>query len=594
MPHLFTSCPPIRGKATLRTIVLASIVVGMLWLVSSASAENICVRAGAGGNGSDWSNALPNVPNPPVRGNTYWVADGTYDIPYSLWSVPGTATITFKKATIAEHGTDTGWSNSHGDGQAILNGGFYFISYAGYAFDGYSAHTNYGFRINHHVPNDPNATFNSACFYMDNQLPNSNMSNMTIRYVEMQCYGYDGKPIDYLHYDWKYSIQAARGLTAINRSGRAYNNITLSHCIIRGFEDCVFLNRSTGSLMEYCDLSYSSSAGGAHPNVLYLDNMDNFTFRYNRVHDYSVLGLGFDTGGSTNIYIYGNLFYNTDGDAFHFYTLGNFKNVNVYHNTFANMPYVFYGPSTVSGVAENNILYNVSSGGNWPSGMSHDYNWNGGSTIGPIEPHGVKGGSANPFVNYSIQDFHILSKVGSTMPRNKGVALSGDYATDMDGNTRGSDSAWDIGAYEFVSNGSNTNPVISVSPTSMDFGAVSNGSTITKTITVRNIGGGTLAGAASVALPFTIVSGGSYSLGSNQSSVVTFSYSPASSSDSQVATFTGGGGATVTLNGYRLAFLPGNTTFESYADTSLPPLLQTVAVTFRSLPDLLPLNGAIW
>ena len=205
--------------------------------------------------------------------------------------------------------------------------------------------------------------------------------------------------------------------------------------------------------------------------------------------------------------------------------------------------------------------------------MELNYNFASGSA--PAGANSIGGGS-NPFVNLAGKDFHIVSNIGAKFPRNKGVTvplLNGSTSTvDVDGIARGADGLWDIGPYEFVSNGPNTNPVIAISPTSLDFGAVSNGSTITKNITIQNIGGGTLAGAASVALPFTIVSGGSYSLGSNQSSVVTIGYSPASSSDSQVVTFTGGGGATVTLNGYRLAFLPGNT-FESYAGNITAPFV---------------------
>ena len=46
--------------------------------------------------------------------------------------------------------------------------------------------------------------------------------------------------------------------------------------------------------------------------------------------------------------------------------------------------------------------------------------------------------------------------------------------------------------------------------------------------TVKNIGGGTLSGTASVVSPFSIVSGGSYNLSSNQSQTVTVSFNPSS------------------------------------------------------------------
>src|SRR5438876_251596 len=97
-------------------------------LCGSASAANHYVRAGAGGNGSgaDWTNACPDFSNACavaslVRGDTYYIAAGKYTAAASgqFFNTPvsGTALITLKRATVADHGTDTGW-NSTFDGQA--------------------------------------------------------------------------------------------------------------------------------------------------------------------------------------------------------------------------------------------------------------------------------------------------------------------------------------------------------------------------------------------------------------------------------------------------------------------------------------------
>jgi hypothetical protein len=95
----------------------------------------------------------------------------------------------------------------------------------------------------------------------------------------------------------------------------------------------------------------------------------------------------------------------------------------------------------------------------------------------------------------------------------------------------------------------NTNPVIMVSPGSLNFGAVAIGSTNDLRVTVQNAGGGTLAGTATVAEPFFIVSG-AYSLGANQSQTVVVRYIPkAEGNHSQAVTFTGGGSATLSVQG---------------------------------------------
>ena len=69
-----------------------------------------------------------------------------------------------------------------------------------------------------------------------------------------------------------------------------------------------------------------------------------------------------------------------------------------------------------------------------------------------------------------------------------------------------------------------TDPVLSIVPTAIDFGAVVVGGAADRTFTVQNIGGGVLTGTATAAAPFSIVSGGTFSLGSlaSQSLVVRF------------------------------------------------------------------------
>jgi hypothetical protein len=94
------------------------------------------------------------------------------------------------------------------------------------------------------------------------------------------------------------------------------------------------------------------------------------------------------------------------------------------------------------------------------------------------------------------------------------------------------------------------NPAIQVTPGSIAFGTILSGSTATGNFTVQNVGGGTLSGTASVGVPFSIVSGGSYSLSSNQNQTVTVAFNPTTAGNySQNVTLTGGGGATVGVSG---------------------------------------------
>ncbi len=92
-------------------------------------------------------------------------------------------------------------------------------------------------------------------------------------------------------------------------------------------------------------------------------------------------------------------------------------------------------------------------------------------------------------------------------------------------------------------------PVIAVSPAVLDFGLIGVNRTKDLTLTVRNVGGGTLNGMAIVAAPFS-VAGNTYSLPSGQSQSLTVQYKPtAEATNSQSLVFSGANTATVLVTG---------------------------------------------
>src|SRR5215469_13541585 len=94
------------------------------------------------------------------------------------------------------------------------------------------------------------------------------------------------------------------------------------------------------------------------------------------------------------------------------------------------------------------------------------------------------------------------------------------------------------------------NPVISVTPTNLNFGIIGVGRTKDLVVTIENMGGGTLAGSASAKDFFSVVSGGTYNLTNHQSQTVTIRYSPKAVGDfSQTVSFTGGGSLNITAQG---------------------------------------------
>src|SRR5690348_4113711 len=72
----------------------------------------------------------------------------------------------------------------------------------------------------------------------------------------------------------------------------------------------------------------------------------------------------------------------------------------------------------------------------------------------------------------------------------------------------------------------------------------------TNSFTVANVGTGTLNGSASVSAPFSVVSGGSYSVGAGQTQAVLVAFSPLVASNyNQSVSFTGGSGTNTTVTG---------------------------------------------
>jgi hypothetical protein len=97
-----------------------------------------------------------------------------------------------------------------------------------------------------------------------------------------------------------------------------------------------------------------------------------------------------------------------------------------------------------------------------------------------------------------------------------------------------------------------TVPVMIVTPTNLDFGTVTEQTTATNSFLVENAGGGTLVGKVTVAAPFKIISGDTYSLKSGEIQIVTITYSPSEAEkDVQTAEFSGAKPVTAKVIGKR-------------------------------------------
>lgn len=282
-------------------------------------------------------------------------------------------------------------------------------------------------------------------------------------------------------------------------------------------------------------------------NNTFIDN--NFPYRVIRFDMFRA------SPTATGIEIKNNLFYNCGG--------GNSSSPIIYiedssgftASSFSFGNNIYYSPTSPQYVVFRGTTYTTA---NWVGTQELT-----GSTAAPVLM------SYAPFAPGN--NFRLAAS--DAVARNRGISLAAFFTTDKDGNARGADGAWDIGAYEFQFSGPNTNPIAYVDPVRLDFGAVPVGGSAQTDFTLQNRGGGILSGSITAPAPFSVISGGSFQLASNQSQVVTVRYSPtAAGSHAHTLVISAGSGAAVQLSGTAWAVLPG-TTFESFAGTIAAPFV---------------------
>src|SRR5580765_2943558 len=117
-------------------LVRRLILISFLLIPGTSFAANHYVRAGAtgSGTGNDWTNAYTNLPSSLTRGDTYYLADGSYGSHTFNDANSGSSVISIVKATPAAHGVATGWSDAFGAGQAVFSHWNIYTDF--YTFDG--------------------------------------------------------------------------------------------------------------------------------------------------------------------------------------------------------------------------------------------------------------------------------------------------------------------------------------------------------------------------------------------------------------------------------------------------------------------------
>lgn len=411
--------------------------------LTARSQNTFCVRAGANGNGSgsDWNNAYSSLPATLQRGATYYVAAGSY--PNYRFDDPasGSAVISIKRATAAEHGSDVGWSAAYGNGQAVFNAPLVFTTDY-WVFDGATRNeanwfdaTSYGFVIN----DNGNVQIDERGI--------GGIDYVTVKYTYLK--GINSSPGS--------GNDIGRRHIWIDRQGNpgSYSNWTISRCFFQYGNVGIQVRECANFICEYNAWAdnWSSQPNNHGENVsAYYGGNNGHIYRYNQSRN--MIGTAaWAVNTANNWQLYGNVYADcTYGDGFVGFIGGSSTGFQIYNETIIR-PKVFTRQVSLGGssVVKNCIFM---MGSSTPSfdGCTVSYSTfsSGGSGTGAqtSTPTSI-------FVNYAGGDYRLAA------PTAAGESMSAPYNADLAGNIRGADGVFDRGAFEYTGVVDSTPPVIS-------------------------------------------------------------------------------------------------------------------------------------
>lgn len=457
-----TMARALAGKICVQLICCATLALLVLQQgVVNGQAQTFYVRAGATGlgNGSDWTNAFPTLPPTLTRGATYFIADGAYESYEFDAPTAGGLTITIKKATVSEHGTNTGWLAGYGDGTASWQPVEFLTS--DWVFDGATGGGPGNWKSGHGFTfTKPACTPNVAFVSTEN-----GVSNITVRRASFTQTG-----------NTEVCGNGAHGIYTATGGKGVINNSRFEYLYFDNLGGLPFFMRNgNGNIIQY---NYSGEICGVsvfdpniHCETVVVHGMNNMHFRYNYVAESPSSG-GFvknDFDPSNGIYIYGNVISRGKPVVCNHGVCSDWLILN---NTFTN---VTSGPVTSSGKISNtskiynNIVYRgtVSSFSDANNSAVYDYNWYSridslACKMSPAPHDNVIAGGAGCDQITMIEDPFVQS--AGNLPENFKLAKSipgvdictiascggnNTFNRDAFGNLRGADGVWDRGAYDF-------------------------------------------------------------------------------------------------------------------------------------------------
>lgn len=423
---------PSSGPADSSTLCEDAVTAGTIQYIDAAATGT--------GSGDSWANAwttFTEAESEITRGQVACVADGTYDSVTFNVATSGTTTITFKKATVADHGSDTGWVDSMGNGQAIIDGRLRFES-------------NY-WVIDGATGGGPNGWTSGFGFYIDRTALSDGsgvqtadgVTNITLRHTEIAGHGPDGGS----------PVAQQDGLNILTGSGHLFSSL-----YIHDTGRTIVFSRADSTVFEYLYTGKFESCGGTScADATDTEHAEAFSIWKTGIVSgvtlrWSVITHGEGTGGflceCDDVKIYGNVFVKLAGTSWQgngavgTWTADTLTNLKVYNNSFIDVgiPIGDFN-SDDSGEFINNVFYSTSDIETASfDPLTHSFNHYVDS-VSPTEATKTSG-TGDPFTDYLNLNFGLI---GNTTA---GTDLGSPYNVDLCGTTR---TTWTRGALEFGS-----------------------------------------------------------------------------------------------------------------------------------------------
>lgn len=443
-----------------KNLILSASLILMFFLsprFTPAANWYVWKSAGGSNDGSNWTNAwneMSSVNFSSVScGDTIWLGGGTYTTQLSVAKSCTSGSMLTIESVLA---TDSVPTSATGYTTAVLNQ--VILSNNSISFGGAASYVtisgrqgtvlgdNFGISIQFTSPG-----------YGIILSGSSTASNLTFSYIEV--YG---------------PACAASGTCTSTADGLAVHNgnaasITVDHCWLHQWAEIINNFSVNGFILQYSQLDTDNTTSAEHADLAYVTGGSNYTFRYNRFHTSAADGILFESGGSySNMDWYGNSWFHDGGSLIDFKSGSTCSNVHLYNNVFQYDGYLsyqsfLYFQSDLTGTSA--VEDNVFDGVTWDVGAIPTQDYNAFSTsVGQQDTgsHSFTYVSGGQFVNApdssnpNAADFHLTSSGASTFQ--PGISLSSPYNQDPDGNTRGANGYWYVGAYQYQTSGGSTPP----------------------------------------------------------------------------------------------------------------------------------------